>query len=226
MVPSRIACARIAVHTRTDRGRNSSASLRTAGGRNSRRPLRLGSRHGLRHVSAEGTGFDHSGDRAAAQACGLGMSSRYAHVVGTETAGCAERLKGSLSIGASVAETGRPLIRRNTAQPTRHGSPPPKERHFWHLVLNAVVIALSRLKQGFDSPRERHLIQWLSIVPTLSVQRMSNKRACTRVGGCARGWTQLDRCLESNPLRMCNQCKVRFDTMGLRRLSFPWFRSG
>jgi hypothetical protein len=26
----------------------------------------------------------------------------------------------------------------------------------------------------------------------VGVQRMSNKRACTRVGGCAREWTQLD----------------------------------
>ena len=35
MLPSRIACARIDVHTGTGRGRKSSASLRTTGGRNS-----------------------------------------------------------------------------------------------------------------------------------------------------------------------------------------------
>ena len=32
----------------------------------------------------------------------------------------------------------------------------------------------------------------ISIDFAVGVQRMSNKRACTRVGGCAREWTQLD----------------------------------
>ena len=59
-------------------------------------PLRPGPRYGRRHVSAEGGGFDHSGDCAAAQACGLGMSSRCAprH---WQTAWCVERLKEALS---------------------------------------------------------------------------------------------------------------------------------
>ncbi len=60
-------------------GQAAAAKVRQAYGRPAAAmawPLRPGPRHGRRHVSVEGIGFDHSRDRAAAQACGLGMSSR------------------------------------------------------------------------------------------------------------------------------------------------------
>ena len=44
-----------------------------------------------------------------------------------------------------------------------------------------LVAALSRRKQGFESPRERQLNQWLSERAQISVQRVSNKREWTFV---------------------------------------------
>ena len=61
-----------------------------------------------------------------------------------------------------------------------------RERRHSHRVGDPAWIALSRRKQGFESPRERHVI--CSVLYIQNLSRLFGKRGKTSGGQGGRGW--------------------------------------